>query len=555
MSSSTNTTPTRAEPPFHGHRADVVLRTCDNVDFYAHMNVLSLASPFFDKMFGLPQADTPTSFSTGATVDHSSIPAIPFEEDSQTTDYLLRLLYPIPDPPPPTDLAAVVKVLEAAVKYEMEVAAISSRALFRGYVDANPLLSFALACRLHLEDEARLAARRFKNDLSSSSHYFTCRENKQHDHFTSGVNHTCSSENCCLGPFEHTTIGKSWVTVMKEISAGCWFRLLRFVMLPSIPDQDITFCKPPKPPAQPNLAPESPIPVTLRLAHNTDVVARWPYDIALQSFDGQTVLTHQLLLALGGATSILQLARDPECPTYEDVPLINVNMDGKTLICLIRICHPFSDICHTADNNPDSPSSVTPDVLGNILVAAQRYGMAPVLEKSRQSFRRQCLDSPLQAYFTAVRLGWSVEARETARAVVHKRILEEMVYVPQMEDCSAETLYRLYRYHHNFRKAGAEISSSYRTTTYSQADALLQITDDGYSVAGVPVVAFPVVARRCYRVKKMIPSRHEIMVESCAFLRDVNVATSSVVLELDEPKNSSPPTESTTEVEASASDA
>src|SRR5882762_6419961 len=45
-----------AKPPFHDPtNADIILRSCDNHDFYVYKLILSLASPVFKVMFGLPQ--------------------------------------------------------------------------------------------------------------------------------------------------------------------------------------------------------------------------------------------------------------------------------------------------------------------------------------------------------------------------------------------------------------------------------------------------------------------------------------------------------------------
>src|SRR5258708_4880046 len=47
---------TCASAPFDHAKADVILRSADGVEFRVFMLFLSLASPFFETLFGLPQA-------------------------------------------------------------------------------------------------------------------------------------------------------------------------------------------------------------------------------------------------------------------------------------------------------------------------------------------------------------------------------------------------------------------------------------------------------------------------------------------------------------------
>lgn len=66
--------------------ADIVLRSGgpDVVEFRAHRNILSIASPIFDTMFSLPQP--------GA---EKTLPACDLSEDSNTLQALLKFVYPV----------------------------------------------------------------------------------------------------------------------------------------------------------------------------------------------------------------------------------------------------------------------------------------------------------------------------------------------------------------------------------------------------------------------------------------------------------------------------
>ncbi|KAI0698273.1 hypothetical protein BC835DRAFT_1209557, partial [Cytidiella melzeri] len=140
-----------AKAPFDLPSADVVFRTDDNVEFHLHKPILSIASPFFHVMFSLTQPSE-TKTQTTTSDEH-----IPITENSETIDGLMRLLYPIPDPPL-TDRVLIEQMLEAAIKYQLEAATITLRRAWHSFIPQHTLSIFATACRLHLQDEAKMAA-------------------------------------------------------------------------------------------------------------------------------------------------------------------------------------------------------------------------------------------------------------------------------------------------------------------------------------------------------------------------------------------------------------
>ncbi|KAI0037662.1 hypothetical protein FA95DRAFT_1506711 [Auriscalpium vulgare] len=85
-----------AAPPFAKHaRADVILRSCDNVQFHVTKHTLSIASPVFNDMFTL---NAPLN---DAAADElcDGLPVVRMSEDSTTLDVLLRWCYPVARPP------------------------------------------------------------------------------------------------------------------------------------------------------------------------------------------------------------------------------------------------------------------------------------------------------------------------------------------------------------------------------------------------------------------------------------------------------------------------
>ncbi|KAI6041351.1 hypothetical protein EDC04DRAFT_1312451 [Pisolithus marmoratus] len=152
--------PIRVSSPFNHAKADVILRTSDNVDFRVFRLFLSLSSPFFETLFDLPQ---PSEGKDADTEMKDGLPVIPISEDSRTLDTLLRFCYPstMTKDPPLNHFTHVIKVLEAAQKYSLdEVETTIRKALFSpAILETNPLRCFAIARQARMREETILSAR------------------------------------------------------------------------------------------------------------------------------------------------------------------------------------------------------------------------------------------------------------------------------------------------------------------------------------------------------------------------------------------------------------
>ena len=98
--------------------SDIVIQSCDSVNFRVHKSVLSLSSPFFGDMFSLPQP----SESDQELVD--GLPVVRLSEDAEVLKCLLTMLYPIPSIIP-SSYDKTLMALVASQKYDMD--AIQSR--------------------------------------------------------------------------------------------------------------------------------------------------------------------------------------------------------------------------------------------------------------------------------------------------------------------------------------------------------------------------------------------------------------------------------------------
>ena len=152
--------PCNASSPFDHPKADVVLRSSDNVDFRVFKLFLSLASPFFETLFELPQ---PSEETTESREMKDGLAVVPVSEDSRTLDALLRFCYPctLTENPSLDHCKDVVNVLKAAKKYALDgIENAISQALFNPEIlEVDSLRCFAIARRARLRDLTLMAAK------------------------------------------------------------------------------------------------------------------------------------------------------------------------------------------------------------------------------------------------------------------------------------------------------------------------------------------------------------------------------------------------------------
>ena len=91
--------------------ADIIIQSCDFINFRVHKLVLSLSSPFFVDMFSLPQP------SDQEVVD--GLPVVRLSEDAEVLNCLLTMLYPIPSIIP-NSYHKTLTLLAASQKYDMD---------------------------------------------------------------------------------------------------------------------------------------------------------------------------------------------------------------------------------------------------------------------------------------------------------------------------------------------------------------------------------------------------------------------------------------------------
>jgi hypothetical protein len=136
---------------FDAPDTDAVLRSLDGEEFHVHRLILSLSSPVFQGMLGLPQLNSDTS-SKKSTIDLS--------DPSDTLKPFIQYLYPR-SPPEITDMAMWAALYAIADKYNAEVVMELLRVmLIPRFLETHPLQVYALASRWGFKEEAKTASRR-----------------------------------------------------------------------------------------------------------------------------------------------------------------------------------------------------------------------------------------------------------------------------------------------------------------------------------------------------------------------------------------------------------
>lgn len=146
MTSALVEPPTRlASAPFDDPDADIILRTCDKVDFRVMKLVLRLASLVFKNVLSLPQQSHP---STGEGRENEAS-VVTVSESSTTLDRLFRFCYPIAD------------VLEAAQKYGIASVTLPANVALKLKAERSEMDAFTayvIPCRFKFKEVARAAA-------------------------------------------------------------------------------------------------------------------------------------------------------------------------------------------------------------------------------------------------------------------------------------------------------------------------------------------------------------------------------------------------------------
>lgn len=389
-----------APPPFNNPAADTILRSSDGVDFCVYSVILTEASPFFKGMFSLPQPSGGAEAETGNNFKDDGRPVVDTAEDSKVLNSLLRLCYPITEPVL-EDLHDVELVLEAANKYEMEQATARLTRILRTFVDSNPLRVWAIATRLRLEAEALYAAKK-----------------------TLGLQ-----------------LLDSFPPEMRDVSAGAYYRLLKYHREKGSADRVVTFSSPP-------IVENADGSTTDTIVTTRNFFDHSFADVVCRSSDGVDLPVHRIVLHMASPT-LLGRVTEPSGRSSEGASapaVLQLEERGSVLAALMKLCYPIDEQDVVYDNL---------HLLRALKDAAVRYEMRRVGNAIQKSWERITRREPLRAYLLVAKAKLWDYAREAARRSLRRGGLEDE-YIPEMENVAAEVYHRLLKYREACRAAVAE---------------------------------------------------------------------------------------------------
>ncbi|KAF9494235.1 hypothetical protein BDN71DRAFT_1449127 [Pleurotus eryngii] len=135
-----------ASEPFVEGYGDIILRSCDGVDFHVSKCIVLVVSPIFRDMFSLPDSPAANRY-------EGVRPVIDMQEDSSVLDTLLRFCYPV-EPPEIPSKHDFERIAATAQKFEMQ--SVYGR-IVDSYISDNivhPLEQYILAHRFKLHQLA-----------------------------------------------------------------------------------------------------------------------------------------------------------------------------------------------------------------------------------------------------------------------------------------------------------------------------------------------------------------------------------------------------------------
>jgi len=137
------------------NEADVIIQSCDRVNFRVHKTILASSSQFFRDMFSLPQPPNDSEVVNG-------LPVLRVSEDTELVRALVTMAYPIP-PEIPGSYDRIMALLAASQKYDMPAVQHSIRAevSYRGLSAQSSdqaFRAYAIASKNKLSPETGTAA-------------------------------------------------------------------------------------------------------------------------------------------------------------------------------------------------------------------------------------------------------------------------------------------------------------------------------------------------------------------------------------------------------------
>ncbi|CAL1697439.1 unnamed protein product [Somion occarium] len=442
-----------AKAPFDDRSANIILRSCDDIEFYVYKDILVVASPFFRTTFSLPQPSP--SPDTASDINADGLPIIRVPEDGETLDYILRVCYPLRPPARLTSMSLAEKVLEAALKYEIDKVIDQGKEEILSLGSEEPMRLYAFACRVSLEQEAKSAAEILRKSHPSQVH--------------TPARSTGNVETWRgLGQVDQDFVRvatKIYSDGFRWIPASWLFRLLRFICFEEVQtfchgssafnSMSSTLTEPHQADTILNHSPVTPFGPELKIEEQADII--------LQSSDNINIFAHKVILRTASAHAMVDRSKEDGSPTRDGIPMVSLPYSGKTLKRLVGMCYSPGKAVKNGDTAEDDL---------RVWHAAKENGMLGVAAAARESWTAHVEATPLSAYFVAATNGWEPEARAAARHLAVNCISVANNCVDEMEKYgTAKYYYDLLSFHDKLFQAEQKLLKSGQTPIpYSPTD-------------------------------------------------------------------------------------
>ncbi|KAI0765655.1 hypothetical protein BD413DRAFT_164228 [Trametes elegans] len=373
---------------------------------------------------------TPPLQPTGTGTPRAQVRVLDLPEHSKVVEILLRICYPILNPPLDMPLADIGDTLRAAIRYEMVLPiAILGSHLIVCARDA-PIPVWALACRLGLEDVARGAAE-----------------------------HLLAQRTLAVERDED----------LRGVTSGQYFRLREFWRVQGKVDERFQLLSAPELLGRPAEC----------CAKRTGPFLRFEElkhcDLVCCASDGLEFRVHTAVVS--AASAVLRLQIPPprivkkickkgskcghstgRCVYTDDPCVLHLEEDGQVIGTLL-------ELCYWGDST--LPLDISTDIfqLAPLMAAALKYKMQTVTPLLRTHWSMVARCQPLQAYLCAVKYGLTGTAAEAAKTLVQQSF--DGLYDPELENTPALAYHRLVAYYNSCRAIAHELLSSTEESTPS----------------------------------------------------------------------------------------
>lgn len=196
--------PPAPPPPFDDPKADVIIRSSDNMHFYVHKALLSIVSPVFEGMFALLD---------GTQELYDNRPCLSVTDDSYDLLRLLSWCDPRSSRGISPTLDDLTITLSIAKKYGVDSMFANARKLLLAHCSVGSLRVYAIAIRFRLDDVAQKAAQATLQ-LSLASH--KCPDLKHISAFA--IQNLHNYHFRCKKAVRDLLASESWVKDMKTVA-------------------------------------------------------------------------------------------------------------------------------------------------------------------------------------------------------------------------------------------------------------------------------------------------------------------------------------------------